>query len=62
MENIINILQGLWRNNQRGKFFFSGNFSVEEYNSKTQDKEAENTYSDLENNNDPLADVKVTMP
>lgn len=35
---------------------------MEEYNSKTQDKEAENTYSDLENNYGPLADVKVTMP
>lgn len=34
---------------------------MEEYN-KTQDKEADNTYSDLENNNGPLADVKVNIP
>lgn len=37
-------------------------FSVEEYRNKTQDKEVENTYSDLENNNVSLADVKVNMP
>lgn len=61
LENIINRLQGLWWNNKKEKFFFSGNFSVEEYN-KTQDKEADNTYSDLENNNGPLADVKVNIP
>lgn len=33
-----------------------------EYSNKTQDKEVENTYSDLENNNGPLADVKVNKP
>lgn len=62
LENIINILQGVWRNDKKEKFFFSGNFSVEEYNNKTQDKEVEKTYSDLENNNGPLADLKVNMP
>lgn len=62
LDNIINILQGLWINNKTEEFFFSGNFSVVEYSNKTQDKEVENTYSDLENNNGPLADVKVNKP
>lgn len=35
---------------------------MEEYGNKTRDKEVENTYSDLESNNVPLADVKMNMP
>lgn len=35
---------------------------MEGYGIKTQDKEVENTYSDLENDNVPLADVQVNMP
>lgn len=32
-------------------------FSLKEYGKKTQDKEVENSYSDLENKSVPLADV-----
>lgn len=56
MENTVNILQGVGRNNEK-----ETSFSVEEYRNKTQNKEAENTYSDLENNNISLADLKANM-
>lgn len=56
MEITVNILQGVGRNNKK-----ETSFSVEKYRNKTRNKEVENTYSDLENNNISLADLKEKM-